>query len=224
MVDQAVVGAPASQSVPVGNAVNLRAGQQGDLIVSKLHGALYEANYRGSVFFGSGQNTALASTNATATGLTATATPIIGVYNPGASLVNMEILKATINITTVANTAVNPTGFYWVGSTGNNAVSTGSNPVNARTLAAAGSAGKFFHVGTALTGLTNNLTILRVAEIGSINAPGNATAVTLMQGVMTEFVEGGLIAIPGAVLGIMNQVSITTLSVAASLVWQEVPV
>lgn len=224
MVDQAVVGPAAVASVPVNSVVNLRAGQLGDLITSDAHSRYYEANYRGNVYFFGGQDTALAAANATATGLTATAKPIIGVYNPAASPVNLVIMKATINISTVANSAVNSTGFYWVGSIGNVAVTTGSTPLNAKTMSASGSNAKAFHVSTALTGLTNNLAVLRPTDISSLNAAGASTAVPVIQGQMTEFVDGGLMAVPGAVLGIMNEVSITTLDVNAYILWEEVPV
>lgn len=209
-----------------GTYPNLRLGKLGDGIVSELHGRFYEQVYRGNTYCAVGSsNAALVAANAIATGLTATAQPIIGVWNPSTSLVNLVILQATVTITTVANTAVSNGGFMWVYSIGNTAVSTGSAPVNCKTFATpGGSSSKTFSVSTALTGLTNNLTALRASAITSINAAGAATAVSLMQGVSVENVDGGFIVPPGGVLGIMGQVSTTTLSVSTGLLWEEVPV
>src|ERR1019366_2051857 len=79
-----------------GQPITARSGQQGDTIISHLHGRYYEQNYRGYVFGGGISNTALAAANAIATGVTATALPVIGVWNPLASGVNLVILKAIV--------------------------------------------------------------------------------------------------------------------------------
>jgi hypothetical protein len=207
-----------------GTDIQARAGRTGDQIVSELHGRFFEQCYRGNLFGFGLSNTALVSANAIATGVSSSAQPVIGLYNPLTSPVNLVILQASIVIATVAATAVAPGGFMWVGSAGNSAVSTGSSPTNLKTLLSpGGSYGKAFSVSTALTGLTNSLAVIRGTSICPINAAGAATAVSLMQGVAVENVDGSLIVPPGGVVGIMNQISTTTLSVTTSIMWEEFP-
>lgn len=208
--------------------VTARFGQQGDLISSGLHGQFYEQCYRGNLWTFGVSSTALSSTNAIATGVTATATPVIGVWNPATSGMNLVILMALVNTTVVANTAVAPGGFMWVYSAGNSAITTGSTPINLKTLAATGpngqSVAKAFAVSTALTGMANSLAVLRASMINSINAAGPATAIHQPTNNPCELVNGAIIVPPGAVVGIMNQLSTSTVSVNAGLVWEEVPV
>jgi hypothetical protein len=203
----------------------LRQGKTGELVVQELHGRFYEQAMRGGLFGFGLSNTALVAANAIATGLTATAQPVIGVWNPFTSLVNLVLLQAVIVTTTIGNTAVAPGGYMWVYSMGNAAISTGSNPINQKTLQSPGGAmAKAFAVSTALTGLTNNLVALRAAAITpSLNAAGAATAVSLAMGQIRDDVDGAIIVPPGAVVGIMNQVSTVTMNVSVSLLWEEVP-
>lgn len=201
-----------------------RAGKQGDTMVSELHGRFYEQNYRGNLYNFGLSNTALVAANAIATGLTATAQPVVGLYNPISSGVNLVILQANIVVTTIANSAVSPGGFMWVSSPNNPAVTTGSTPINCKTQLSSGSQAKAFAVSTALTGLTNNLAVLRGTNIAPFNAAGAATAVSVTQGNSVENVDGSIIVPPGGYVGIMNQVSTTTCSVSVGIMWEEVPV
>lgn len=202
----------------------VRQGKTGETSVGDVHGRFYEQCYRSNLYNFGLSNTALVAANAIATGLTATAQPVIGLYNPSTSTVNMVILQAQLVMTTVANSAVSPGGFMWVYSAGNNAVSTGSTPINTKTLTAAGSQGKAFAISTALTGLTNNLAVLRGSAFTPINAAGPATAIHQAQGVSIENVDGSIIVPPGGVVGLMNQVSTTTVSMSVGMFWEEVAV
>lgn len=202
----------------------LRQSKTGEQLVGDVHARFYEQCYRGNIYTGGISSTALVSANAIATGLTATAQPIIGLYNPSTSTVNLVILKATVVMSVVANSAVAPGGFAWVYSIGNTAVSTGSTPINTKALSASGSSAKFFAMSTALAGLTNNLAFLKESDIAPINAAGPATAIHQAQGVTCEQVDGAIIVPPGGVVGIMNQLSTTTVSLAVGIVWEEVAV
>ena len=224
MIIQNIVGQP-SAGAP--NAVmNGRAGQQGDLIVSELHGRFYEQTYRGNAYFIG--NTALSALSANTISLTATTTPILGVWNPSASTVNLVMQQAML--TCVANnltSGAGPGAFVWALSLNNGAISTGSNPYNAKTLATSGSQAKGFFGTTALTGLTNNLAVVAGAALPS---PSGLTYTTLAstallpsyQGV--ENIDGSIIVPPGGVLALLNTVSSTVFSVAGRLSWEEVPV
>lgn len=219
MLIQTLVGPQISAD---GTTPSLRAGRSSEAIVQELHGRFYEQTFRGNVYSFGISNTALVAANAIATGVTSSAQPVVGLYNPSTSPVNLVILQASVVTTTVANTAVAPGGFMWVGSAGNTGVSTGSTPVNMKTLVASGSSGKAFAVSTALTGLTNSLATLRASGIASINAAGPATAISQSISNTVENVDGSIIVPPGGVVALMNQLSTSTISVSVSIVWEEV--
>lgn len=220
MLLQTQVGPQVTQD---GTTPTIRSGKAGEIIVQELHGRFYEQNYRGNMYSFGLSNTALVAANAIATGLTSSAQPVIGLYNPSTSLVNLVVLQTSVVSTTIANSAVAPGGFMWVYSAGNPGVSTGSTPINAKTLVAAGSSAKAFAVSTALTGLTNNVAVFRGSGIATINAAGPATAITQPQSQTVENVDGSIIVPPGGVIALMNQVSTTTMSVSVSITWEEVP-
>jgi len=209
-----------------GPAINARGGRQGDTIVSGLHGRYYEQSLRGNLYTFGISNTALVAANAIATGLTATAQPIIGLYNPANSTNNLVILYATISTTTVAVSAVSPGGFSWVSSANNtNAITTGSTGINTLSLLAKSVSGeKAYSVSTPLTGLTNNLAFYRGSSINSINAAGPATAIHQPTNNPIELIDGSIIVPPGGVVGLMCQVATTTVSVTTGLLWEIVPV
>lgn len=219
MLNQGQVGAPA-QSLSPGSTPNVRQGQLADLIVSELHGKYYEQAYRGNLF-SVGMTSIALSANTITTG--ATTTPIIGVWNPATSLVNLVLLKAKCVITAAGNSAVAPGAFMWATSVGNISISTGLNPLNRKTLAAAGSQAKGFNISTPLTGLTNALQLQHAAAFGTLVAAQGATASPIISGDGVEEFDGALIIPPGGVLALLNTVSTTTISVSSLLMWEEVP-
>lgn len=217
---QGSVGSPA-QSQAAGATPTLRLGQLSDAIVSELHGKYYEQNYRGNLFSFGMTSTALSANTVT---LTATTTPIIGVWNPVGSGKNLVILKAKCQLTVAGNSAVAPGAFVWATSINNGAISTGSAPLNRSTLQNTGSVAKAFNISTALTGLTNNLVIQHAAGFGTLLAAQGATATPIMSGDPVEEVDGAIIVPPGGVLALLNTTSTTTVSVASMLLWEEVPI
>jgi hypothetical protein len=224
MINQNIVGQPAAGS---NNALmNGRAGALGDAIVSELHGGFYEANYQGNIFFG-GHGSLIALSANTIT-LTATTTPILGLYNPSGNTKNLALNKASLNL--VANNLTSgaaPGVFVWALSVGNGSISTGSNPYNAKTLLQSGSNAKVFAGNVALTGLTNSLTI--VAGSGFTSPSGltygsiASTALMPSYGGIEVF-DGSLIVPPGGVLALLNTTSSTVFSAVGRLEWEEVPV
>jgi hypothetical protein len=220
MILQGIVGPQSSQSLGAGTPGNIRLGQMNDVIVSELHGKWYESVYRGSMYSIGMGVTALSANTIT---LVAATTPIIGVWNPLTSTVNLVLCKAKLQLAVAGNSAVAPGGFVWATSTGNGAISTGLTPTNRKTLAAAGSQAKGFNISTALTGLTNNLVVLGAAGFGTLLAAQGATATPSMSGDAVEEFDGALIVPPGGVIALINTVSTTTISVASMLTWEEVP-
>jgi hypothetical protein len=161
MLLQGQVGVQLSQD---GSIPAIRQGRQGDAMVSELHGRFYEQCVRGYLFSAGSSTTALSANTIT---LTATTTPIVGVWNPSTSSSNLVILQAMIQVSVQAASSTTPGSFVWASSTGNTGVlSAGVAPFNRKTLASAGSAGKAFNGGAALTGLSNNLVIFEGADNG----------------------------------------------------------
>jgi hypothetical protein len=228
MIAQGQVG-PQSGNVSLGAGTNppIRQGQLGEIIVSELHGFYYEQVFRGNIF-SSGQTAAqaIASTHTTGT-LTAACTPILGLWNPINNLNNLVLLKA--NLTVLANSLTSgaaPGVFVWAVSTNNAAITTGGSPWNRKSLTQQGSQARTFAGAAALTGLTNNLTVMEAADF---NNYGTLTYTTLGSTVLqpstggVQLFEGGLILQPGAVLALLCTTTATAFSCAGKLLWEEVP-
>lgn len=181
---------------------------------------------RGTVYSIGCQLTAL---SAATIALTASGQPIVGVWNPTTSGVNLVILQAALiselnNVTSVALGA-----YVWASSVGNTALTAGLNPYNRKTMASTGSAAKAFALSTAslLTGITNNLVVFEAAEFNTASSlltttVAAATPTPSSSGVQNF--DGSLIVPPGGVLALLNTISVTTHSVAGRLLWEEVPV
>lgn len=215
-------------SVQDGSKATFRMGRQGEGIVGELHGRFYEQTFRGNVFSGGMTVTAINNATFTTGTLTASCTPIAGVWNPGTSEKNLVILQATLAVvlTALQNTGGGP--FVWATSTGNNVISTGNVPLNRKTLAKSGSVAKDMS-GLALTGLTNNLVVACASACGGGNLFAIATldtaagfSTTLQPTV--ENIDGAWIVPPGGVLALLATTTPVAHSAAASLVWEEVPV
>ena len=206
----------------------LRLGRQADQIISELHGRFYEQNFRGSVFSGGMALTAINNATFTTGTLGATCTPIVGVWNPVGSPVNLVILQAILGITITALQATGGGPFVWATSVGNGVISTGNAPKNRRTLLASGSSAKDM-CGVALTGLTTNLAVLGASALAggsASNAAFLATAVGMHapQQAWVEDVAGGLIVPPGGVLALLATTTPVAHSAASALIWEEVSV
>jgi hypothetical protein len=228
MIIQGQVG-PQSGNTSLGAGTNpsIRQGQLGELVVSELHGFYYEQTYRGNLF-STGQTApaALTSTNSTGT-LTASCTPILGLWNPINNTNNVVLLKANLQI--MANSLTSgaaPGAFVWAVSVNNSAITTGSTPWNRKSLTQQGSQVRTFNSTTALTGLTNNLVVMETADFNTMGAVTYTTlaSTTLQPSVGgIQLFEGGLIVPPGGVIALLNTTTATTFSVAGKLLWEEVP-
>lgn len=199
-----------------------RLGRQAEVMVSQLHGRHYEQAVRGYMY--SNGNLALTPLSATTITLTATTTPILGVYNPPNSGVNMVMLQASLS-SGINNTAsVGPGAFVWATSTGNLALTLGTTPF-ARLIGGAASRCRGL-AGVALTGLTTNLVVQEASDFPAPNVITTTavptTVTTPMANVVQNF-DGGVIIPPGAIFALLNTVSTTTISVFGRMKWEEVP-
>lgn len=202
----------------------VRLGRTAEVVVGELHGRFFEQVSRGNVY-SIGTAGVLALT-ANTIGLTATGTPILGIYNPPTSGYTAVVLQATLvdflnNVTSVALGA-----FVWASSIGNNVVTTGLAPFNRKTLSSTGSQVKGFGGATAMTGLTTTLVVFEPAEFNTASGlltttVAAATPTPSVSGVQNF--DGSLFVPPGGMLGLFNTISVTTHSVWGRLMWEEVP-
>lgn len=234
MLIQGQVGPTSTQSVGAGSTPPVRQGQLGDVIVSELHGRFYEQAYRGN-FFRVGTTAPVQGTanHGTTNGLSATlataaaGTPMLGVWNPLTSSVNLVLTQATL--ATMIQTVTTPAPFgalVWAVSLGNGAITTGLTPWNSKTLTQAGSQARGFAGGTALTGLTNILTAIEASDFasgGTVTYGTVANTATMPYYVATQNFDGQIIVPPGAVFGLYNTGATTTMNFTGRLLWEEVP-
>lgn len=226
MTDVLIGGQQGEQNV-TGIGTRFAQGERGEQLVSELHGRLYQQNYRGRIFSGGMGITSISASTFTTANLTATQTPIIGVWNPSTSTVNVVVLQATLSVIQNALQATGCGGFVWASSLGNTAISTGSTPLNRKTLVASGAQAKDM-TNVTPTGLTNNETV----KFGSALNGGSSIPVAFLAtqaGAQTQSVtnsvenfDGGLIVPPGGILALLCGTTPVGHSAASCLVWEEV--
>jgi len=222
MIIQGQVGPPNQlTSIGPGTTPNLRLGQMADQVVSQLQGRFYENAYRGNLYSGAMIAPTVLSANTIT--LVAATTPLIGLWNPLTSPVNLVVLQASLQITSAPNSAGITGAFVWAYSGGNGAISTGLVPWNRKNIAQAGSYAKYLTIAQPLTGLTNNVVIFDLADFGPLAAPQPATAVAYAPAPQVQNFDGSLIVPPGGVLVLLNTTSNTTVIVATRILWTEVP-
>lgn len=211
-----------------GSPAAVRLGKAAEQIVQELHGRLYEQTSRGNVFSGGMGITSISASTWTTANLTATQTPIIGVYNPSGSNVNVVVLQATLSVIQNALQATGCGGFVWAASIGNTAISTGNTPLNRATLTTGGAKARDM-TGVTPTGLTNNETV----KFGSALNGGSSIPVAFLAtqaGAQAQSVtnsvenfDGGLFVPPGGILALLCGTTPVGHSAASSIVWEEVP-
>lgn len=228
MTEVDVRGRVGPDALADGSLAKVRLGRAAEQVFTELHGRFYEQALRGVLFSGGMGLTAINNATYTTGTLGATVTPVIGVYNPGASIVNLVILQASLGVAVTAATATGGAPFVWATSIGNNGVSTGAQPLNRRTLLTGGSAGLDL-TNVAPTGLTNNLTVRHASSLGG----GSSMAFSFVgtaAGAVTEFVpsveniDGGIIVPPGGVLALLATTTPVAHSAASAILWEEVPI
>lgn len=188
-------------------------------------GKFYERTLQQQVFCFGSVSTALVANNATATTLSATAKPLIGLFNPPSSGKNLIVMQTAVLLTAAAASTVLPGAFVWVYATAA-AITTGTAGIGRFIQATqTPSVGLAFAGSTALTSLSGNLTNTNVPlAVGTVATAQPATATSMASSPFVEANEGSWIIAPGCFLGVMNTVSTTTVSVATSIVWAELDV
>ncbi len=228
MTEVTVQGQAGPRVIAAGSTEDFRLGLSGEAVVQELHGRFYEQN-RLNLLFSAGMGlTAINNVTYTTGTLGATCTPVAGVWNPAASVVNLVILQATLGVTMTALQATGCGPFAWAMSTGNGALTLGAQPLNRKSLALAGSAARDM-TNVALTGLTNNLAVRFASTLGGGSAAQVAflatqVALQTTQVSAIEYIEGAMIVPPGGVLALLATGTPVAHSAASSILWEEVPI
>lgn len=180
-----------------------RAGKQGDLIVSELHGRYYEQTYRGNVFSISTQGTNVTTTAALATTFTG-----LAVSNPAGSGVNL-----VLNQFTAAQFAAGVAAT--IGIMGGAGVLTASLTPQSRVIGGG-------QVSKALASASATIsTPVLIATYGSVGS-GATTVPLAFQGICKDF-EGSLIVPPGSFIASYTSTAQTS-AWQFSFCWEEVPI
>lgn len=184
------------------------AGNQGDLLVSELHGKHFSANYRGKVFVA----TAAA---VTVPAIAASLVSVFTLWNPPGSGVNMELIETTV-VPVLATTVVDGIGWYFstAALTAAGTFTTAGTPQPLNVGAGFISAGKFY------SAYTHSGTPVLVDLIGGFGATTDAVS-----SMPQKFYDGRLILPPGIAMSIaMTTAAGTGSGLTLSASWQESPV
>jgi hypothetical protein len=212
MLLQNVVGQPSAAG---NNAiVNGRAGQQGDLIVSELHGRYYETTYRGNSFLLSVSTAAAVTAYSGA----AAGTPMLCVFNPSGSGRNAVISKIAIGSVASASAAGTVSFGLWFGATAAITQATTVIPYSMLTQLQSGSVMTGFR-NVALTSGSAATNVIPIASYYWATAAGAA----LVTGGPIDL-EGAVIIPPGSYAALGGSSALTSATWIGSIQWEEVPV
>lgn len=215
MIIQGQVGQTSLQSALPGQAPFARVGQQGDLIMSQLHGRYYETNYRGNVFTTFANAVLAVSTHATPLAA-GTGTPIISIYNPFGSGKNVSLLRLQISVTAAVTTG---SPFLWnIIPNPQNITQTFALPYNMSNLLQVGSG--------SVARVFNNVALTNSTQGTAYRIIGGGTTGTATGQVMTLFdvYDGSLIVYPGTMIALVTVGTGNGLTVNAWAEWEEIPI
>lgn len=212
-----------------GTAAPFRGDITGAQVVTDAHGRFQEAALRGTLFSGGMTITSIANVTFTTATLGATGTPIIGVWNPTNSGKNLVILQIRLQPVITATTSTGYGALMLCTSVNQSAISTGITPFSRLSLSTSGSIAKVY-AGTALTGLSGNLTVQEASGLGSSNgnySEVNGTSASFAPSPtppMIDNVDGALIIPPGGIMAILGTTTPVAYSAASSILWEEVTI
>ncbi len=209
-----------------GTAPPFTADNTGAQRVTDAHSRYCDATERGTVFSdGLAVVTAIVAATFNISTLTATCTPIAGLWNPPTSGVNAILLSATLNTikTSLTNTGGGP--LFWATSAGQLALTLGNVPLNRKTLVKAGSACKGL-CNIALTGLVGSLVVNGASAVfggasGLVSFVESATGTAVINAAARELFDGEWIIPPGGVIALLWGSAPVAVSGASMLVWEE---
>lgn len=180
-----------------------RGGQEGDQIVSELHGRYYEQTVRGNMFSVQTQGTGITTTAALATTFTG-----LAVGNPAGSGVNLVMNKFTCAQFAVGAAAT-------IGIMGGAGSITASLTPQSRKIGSG-----LVSLATATAGQTISTPVL-ISTFGSVGSVAT-TGYGLEPGIMVDL-EGSVIVPPGSFIASYTAIA-TTSALQFSFTWEEVPI
>lgn len=200
----------------------------GAAVVTDGHGRFNEIALRTRLFSGGMGLTSISNVTFTSATLGATCTPIIGIWNPLSSTVNVSVLQAMIGVVMTALQATGGGPYVWAASVGNGALTLGAQPFNRRSFTQSGSTTKVF-AGVALTGLTNNLVVLQGSGLmggSAVTAAFLATQAGLQTQQLSsvENLDGSFIVPPGGVLALLATTTPVAHSAVSGILFEDIPV
>lgn len=208
------------QRLAEGATRNLRIGNDGDLIISSLHGKFYEQAFRRNIFFL--DSDAIAITTAYATkGTLGTVTSLNGFYNPRRSGVNAVLANMAAYYLLGSGGMGGNVGLYYNILLDVPISSAASGTIRSGFLSATASSRMrpLVNVVISQTGGTN-VPLIQLATAGVIRAPfsGNTGIASL-----SDPIEGKIIVPPGALFTLQTESIGTPLNNCNStLAWEEV--
>lgn len=204
------VGVISSQD---GSVIQSRATNDGGQVTQAAHGDYQEATKRGNVFTATAKTITVLATCDIAP-LPAGGCPILGLYNPPGSKVNLSLLYAGCD--TVSGTPGGP--LYLDGINAQNAitqVSSSNTVVNMQTLALGGSVGRAYSQGS-ITGSALANTLRPLCGPAAIAAgAGNYSC--------DQELKGSINVPPSGLVGITAHAVGTTHVLSCYITWEEVP-
>ena len=202
----------AAYKVGVGSETRLRSDETRGLVVAQNQAGYYESTNQGSSWTIS---TAIAgiSTTALFTVSTASAIPIVGVFNPANTGLNLSIQRAIVIQTT--GTAV--TSFVWGVVAASTMASTDgvATGINNKSFVTGGHTARAFAGATAMVGTPKFYRVLGGVWAGAFNAAAQST--------YRDDVDGEIVVKPGCFAGVFATSTTVENIVRASLSWAEVP-
>jgi hypothetical protein len=196
----------------VGQNLTAGLGETSDLLVTELQARYYEQNYRGLTFF-----TSLAAAAPTAYAGAAGGTPLVAIYNPVGSGINLVLKSALVSLVAAAS-AAGQTQFRLYG--GPTALPTGTfvAPYSASQLSQVGSRAKA--VNNAAT--TSSSALNYIATIATYYWATAASAFFVPPAAWDA--AGQIIVVPGNMLALGAVTVPTSMTNDATLFWDEVPI
>lgn len=211
MMIQGVAGALPAQKAS-GNPVAL-AGTLGELLESRLMPDYYTLLKAGKVF-----SSALAGANPAAFVGGAAGTPLIGIYNPANSGVDLVLLEAALGIRTTGSAAGTVDFNHWGVNQGGVAVTgTPAAPRNLYSMAQTGS------VATAMQNVVNTAALASSLIRPSFSLGAVTTTAGLNVGLFRDEIKGEIIVAPGSYYAFGSAVALTGASLDVAIMWAEVP-
>lgn len=207
-----------------GTYPELRGARKGGLTSQDVGARYEEATYRGGVYSVStgGAGITLAGVNLFSTAV-ATFQPILALYNPLTSKVNLSILQSWLGVSGDPVSAGVSGAFFWVGNSGQSITNAQSaTPFNCGTLKAAG--GNAIGItNVVLAGAVGNPILIRPVSSTLDPTAEPSTANTILSSVVMEETAGTLMVPPGGYVGFANGISNTTVIVVAGICYEEIP-